>query len=204
VTVAKLHYERRHNCMRVTSTALVVVVGLVVVASQPARGVQAQQLPDSAAHAQRPLDIYPDARLDSDETTALAGSDPRVNVYRTPSDFDIVLNYYRFKRRQSVNVVEEDPAARFARIADLLEKPEPAPALLADRFVRRFHAFVFGPRTPERAEAAAAWRTHARQFDGRRQRIAEGTRVTIFHPYISNLTFRLLDDTVIVLRSSGG
>jgi hypothetical protein len=197
--------------MRASPAAFLITLTLLTLAAQSAAGrarssqgsTQAQS--GSAVPVPRSIDIFPDATRDAGETAALAATDPRVEVYRTTASFDVVLNYYRFKRRQSVNVVEEDAAARFDRIGDLFAKAEPpSAALLADPFVRRFHAFAFGTRTPERAEAASAWRTHARRFDGRRQRIAEGARVTIFRPYISNRTFTLVDDTVIVLRKPGG
>jgi hypothetical protein len=168
--------------MRASPAAVLITLTLLTLAAHsPAGHARSSQgssqfQSDSAVSVPRSIDIFPDATLDAGETAAFAATDPRVEVYRTTASFD----------------------------GNLFAKPEPPPAaLVADPFVRRFHAFAFGTRTPERAEAAAAWRTHARRFEGRRQRIAEGARVTIYRPYISNRTFTLVDDTVIVLRKPG-
>jgi hypothetical protein len=147
-------------------------------------------------------EVFPRATFDRTETAALAGGE--AVVYRTHSDFGIVLSYYRFKRKQAVHVVEEELDARFRNIASALERPEPPRALLLEPVVRRFHQFRFGHSDVPVKEAAAAWRELAKRHAGRVQRVGEGERVTLYRPYLSQRTFELIDETVIVLRTHGG
>jgi hypothetical protein len=147
-------------------------------------------------------EVFPGAVLDRVETAAL--SDGGAVVHRTDADFGVVLNYYRFKRKQAVHVVEENLGDRFGNIASAFERRDPPPALLLEPAVQRFHQSRFGRNDVPAARAAAAWREMARRHAGRVQRIGEGERVTLYRPYLSQRTFELIDATVIVLRTPGG
>lgn len=154
-------------------------------------------LPAGATGAGQPGDRerFPGARCDPAETAALrpsSGSGPV--VYRTTQPFGIVLNYYRFKAKQAVQVTTEKVGTRFAGIAAQLERPDPPAALLEDPFVRRFHAHA----------GRTAWREYATRFANRTLLVGEGQRVTLYRPYLSQHTFDLIDETVIVLQQPGG
>ena len=154
-------------------------------------------LPLAAQEEERPSnpELFPGARCDARETAVLKGADGRGPfVYRTPRPFGVVLNFYRVAGRQVVQVTKEDIGARFAAIADQLRRPDPSTALLDDPFVRRFNA---------RADRAA-WRDYAARYAGREQLVGEGQRVTIYRPYLSQRTFELINETVIVLQQHGG
>ena len=183
---------------------LIVALLLVDVQSTAIPQAQAPTGSRPPATPRTSIEIFPGATVDPAETAAVQTGDRRATLYRTPSDFDIVVNYYRFKRKQPVDVVEEDVGARFERLAELMTGADPAPALLDDPFVRRFHQFALGTTRPDLAAASVRWRQYADRFKGVRQRIGEGTRVTIYRPYLSPRTFSLVNDTVIVLRNSGG
>jgi hypothetical protein len=148
-------------------------------------------------------DIFPGARLDAAEGAALATGTRIPRVLRTDQPFDIVLNYYRYKRKQGMQVIEETLAAPFERVASALERGAPA-ALLSSRFVQQFHRHAFGTTEVDPARAAHAWHEHARRIAGPVQRIGEGERVTIYRPYVSRRTFTVIDETVVVLHSTGG
>lgn len=148
-------------------------------------------------------DIFPGARFDPSESAALAADGRAPRVLRSDRPFDIVLNYYRFKRKQGMQVVEEPLAAPFNRIAAALDRGG-SDGLRTSRLVQQFHQHVFRTTNVEPARAAQAWRELARGFGQRAQRIGEGDRVTIYRPYISRATFTLIDDTVIVLQDVGG
>ena len=138
---------------------------------------------------------FPGARCDQAETAALrqpSGSGPV--VYRTAQPFGIVLNYYRVKTKQAVQVTTENLGTRFAGIAAQLERPDAPAALFTDPFVRRFHAHV----------GRTAWRKYAARFAGRTLLVGEGQRVTLYRPYLSQHSFALIDETVIVLQQRGG
>jgi hypothetical protein len=148
-------------------------------------------------------EVFPGATLDCAETATLAREGPVV-VYRTARPFGIVLNYYRFKRKQAVHVTVDDPAARFRNIAAALERAGPSAPVSREPLVRRFHLLRFGDAHVEPGSAVPAWREYARRYQGRMQQVGEGERVTIYRPYLSQRTFELVDETVIVLRTHGG
>jgi hypothetical protein len=186
-------------CASLTLALLMAAQGAATQPPAPPRKAPASAVPS--------IEIFPGATLDPEETAVLAdGATGRsgIEVYRTPGDFGVVVNYYRFKRKQPVHIVQEDVGERFRRTAALLDMPTAPAALLEDPFVRRFHLYALGTATPERRTAADAWRKYAKRFEGKQQRIGEGTRVTVFRPYLSPRTFTLIDETVIVVRRSGG
>jgi hypothetical protein len=148
-------------------------------------------------------EVFPGASFDAKETAALATDNSAPRVFRTPQDFDVVVNYYRFKRKQGVNIVKEPLAAPFQRIGTVLARGG-SKALLASRFVQDFHQHVFGARTVEPAKAAPAWHDFATRIAGPMQRIGEGNRVTIYRPYVSRSTFSVIEDTVIILHNTRG
>jgi hypothetical protein len=149
-------------------------------------------------------EVFPGAVPEAAETAALSPVTGPVAVFRTSQPFGIVLNYYRFKRKQAVHVTETDLGARFGNIAAAFDRPDPPHALAADPEIRRFHLRRFGrPEVPPRL-AAGAWRALARRHSGRTQLAGEGERVTLYRPYVSQRTFELIDQTVIVLRRQGG
>ena len=159
----------------------------------------------AAAGTEANPEIFPGAVADSREMAALAGVDGLgPQVLRTPAPFEIVLNYYRFKRKQAVHVTREQPADRFRAIASALEHAGTAAAVRAQPLVTRFHHFRFGRADADRRDAAEAWRAHAARLDGHTQLIGEGERVTLYRPYLSQCTFELIDETVIILRTNGG
>lgn len=154
-------------------------------------------LPADARDAGRPAsrERFPGAHCDPAETAALRQPSGRGPVvYRTAEPFGIVLNYYRFKAKQAVQVSTEDLGVRFASLAAQLERPDPPAALLAEPFVQRFAAHA-GP---------GAWREFASRLAGRTQLVGEGQRVTLYRPYLSQRTFTLINETVIVLQQPGG
>ncbi|MBI2220943.1 MAG: hypothetical protein HYU53_07005 [Acidobacteria bacterium] len=78
------------------------VLGILLLAATP---------PADGASPARP-EVFTPATCDAAETAALRqpdGSGP--SVYRTDKAFGIVLNYYRFKRKQAVAVSREDVGA---------------------------------------------------------------------------------------------
>lgn len=198
-----LLHDRPRPAAHATLIALLVGVAALGGAFPRAASQASAQSPEPRERPSASIEIYPGATLDRPESAVLSAGDAAVEVYRTPADFDVVVNYYRFKRKQPVHIVQEDLGRRFERLARLLDTPEPAPAVLADPFVRRFHTFALGSPAPPREQAAAAWRKYAKRLKGRQQRIGEGVRVTVFRPYLSSRTFTLVDETVILLRTSG-
>lgn len=148
-------------------------------------------------------EIFPAATADVAETAALRFGEAAPRVFRTERPFEIVVNYYRFKRKQSVQVTAEPLAAPFERIARAFVRG-PSDALTASRFVQQFHLHVFGVPHVDPTRAARAWRTHAQQLGNRTQYIGEGERVTIYRPYVSRRTFEVIDATVLVLQAPGG
>jgi hypothetical protein len=184
---------------------LLVASALAVLVMAAGHGLQSPALPEPSAPQGKTasIEVFPGATLDTEETASFGTGPSSVQVYRTRADFNVVVNYYRFGRKQPVHIVQENLGDRFGRLANLIDVPEPSPAVLADPFVRRFHSFALGTTKPLRQDAAAAWRKYAERFAGRQQQIGEGIRVTIFRPYLTR-TFALLDETVIVLRTPGG
>jgi hypothetical protein len=150
-------------------------------------------------------ELFPGAVPDAREMAALAqpgGIGPR--VLRTPAPFEIVLSYYRFKRKQAVHVTREQPADRLRAIASALERADGAAALRAEPMIARFHRVRFGRVDVDPQEAARAWRAYAARLDGQVQLVGEGERVTLYRPYLSQCTFDLIDETIIILRTDGG
>ena len=148
-------------------------------------------------------DIFPGASVDAAEAAVLGAGGRAPRVLRTDRAFEIVVNYYRVRRKQAVHVVQEPLSAPFERIARALEHG-PSAALLSDPLVTRFHVVTFGVARVEPARAAPAWHAQARRVGTRMQQIGEGERVTIYRPYVSRRTFRSIDQTVIVLHHLGG
>lgn len=148
-------------------------------------------------------DIFPGAAFDAVESAALTVDRRPPRVFRTSVAFDIVVNYYRYKRKQAVNIVAEPLAAPFERIARALARGG-SHTLLQSRFVQDFHRHAFGGRTVDARRAAPAWQDFARRIAGPTQRIGEGNRVTIYRPYVSRSNFAVVEDTVIILHSVGG
>lgn len=175
--------------LRATVVVLACVAGLATSASP------ASPRPDP--------DIFPGATFDAAESAALTLDGRAPRVFRTSHDFDIVVNYYRYKRKQGVNIVAEPLAAPFERIARALARGG-SRALLQSRLVQDFHQHAFGARVVEAGRAVPAWQDFARRIAGPTQRIGEGNRITIYRPYVSRRNFAVVEDTVIILHSVGG
>lgn len=148
-------------------------------------------------------EVFPSATADAAEAAALRSGDVAPRVFRTGAPFEIVVNYYRFKRKQSVQVTMEPLAAPFERIAHAFAGG-PTEALTASRLVQQFHLHVFGVPRVDAARAARAWQRHARRLGNRTQFVGEGERVTIYRPYVSRRAFEVIDATVVVLQTPGG
>lgn len=148
-------------------------------------------------------EVFPDATADLGEAAALRSANRTPRVFRTARPFDVVVNYYRFKRKQSVQVTVEPLAAPFSRIARAFESG-PSETLIASRLVQQFHRHVFGRPNVDPARAARAWQSHAERLGTGTQFIGEGERVTIYRPYVSRRTFDVIDATVLVLQTSAG
>ncbi|HSL22924.1 MAG TPA: hypothetical protein VK886_15435 [Vicinamibacterales bacterium] len=152
--------------------------------------------------------VFPGARCDPRETAALASPStpgaPDRAVYRVARPFGVVVNYYRFTAKQAVQVSREDLGARFLRIGRALAGAHPPRALLEDPLVVRFTRRTVGSAGPASTTAVRSWRTYAGRFSGVVQQVGEGDRVTIYQPYLSQHSFALIEDTVIIIHRSGG
>ena len=172
---------------RTTATVAFLLTSWIT-ASMPPSSVS----PQAAASRE----VFPGAVLDAAEMAALARKGRCPAVYRTTQPFDVVVNYYRYKRKQGVHVVEVNLGERFERMARALDRGVSPASLETDFFTARFHAFA----AAQGIAPAPAWRRYAGRFTDRVQRIGEGQRVTIYRPWISQRTFTLVDETVEVLE----